>query len=312
VEIEKTESTPIRRWLRTTVLNRSIELIAAGTFFCTLGLIIIFFTSAVAAFVSLMLLLRVSAAFFLAGTKLHIVRPSLLLGSVAFIVAFSFWEAWRSPYGLGSFQKAVHVQDRVSGAMLGAFGSIIGDLFLAGPRMTLSGIDSLFECGQLLRMNSDDAAAVLLWMLKRNHKVAVEELVSVFPQVNFIRLLPQLRLLKGFIWLLTKNGVCILSSELKAELRGLLRIEFQSSDEPETSVPRYEVPLSEEQQWFAMLGLEAYASLAKVKKRYRLLARQFHPDRHRTDDLAAQNAAEERMKAINDAYQNICRRFAEA
>ena len=94
-------------------------------------------------------------------------------------------------------------------------------------------------------------------------------------------------------------------------MRRLLQLEPQFFEEPEPSTPQYEAPLSEEQQWFAVLGLESYASLAQVKKRYRMLARQFHPDRHRNDDLDAQQVAEEHMKAINEAYRSICQRFAE-
>jgi hypothetical protein len=162
-----------------------------------------------------------------------------------------------------------------------------------------------------MRTNLNDAAVVLSWMLKRNKKVAVEELVSAFPQINFVRLLPQLRLLSGFIWLPTRNGVCILSAELKAEMLALPDAAFETLDEPTPSIALDDFPLSEEQSWFAIFGLHTYASLAEVKTRYRMLARQFHPDRHRCENLEAQKAAEERMKHINEAYRNICRRFAE-
>jgi len=121
-----------------------------------------------------------------------------------------------------------------------------------------------------------------------------------------------LRLLNGFVWLSTGNGVCILGSELKSEMRCLLQFDPESWKEPEPAPPEEKHPLSEEQQWFAVLELDAYASLAEVKRRYRMLARQFHPDHHRNGSLEAQHAAEERMKAINEAYKNICRRFAGA
>lgn len=149
-------------------------------------------------------------------------------------------------------------------------------------------------------------------MFKRNRKAPADQLSRAFPSVNFVILIPQLRLLNGFVWLSAGNGVCILGSDLKSEMRSQLQFDPDPWREPEPAPPEQECPLSEEHQWFAVLELDAYASLAQVKGRYRMLARQFHPDHHRNESLDAQQVAEERMKAINEAYRNICRRFAGA
>ena len=246
------------------------------------------------------------------GIQVEIPWETSLVATVIFIVLLSFWEACRNPYGLGGFRRAVRLGDRVPASMRGSSGSIVVDLFLGGPRMALSGIDSLLECRQLLRANIDDTAEVLLWMFKRNRKAPADQLSRAFPSVNFVILIPQLRLLNGFVWLSTGNGVCILGSELKSEMRTLFQFDPESWSEPEPAPPEPECPLSEELEWFAVLELEAYASLAQVKRRYRILARRFHPDHQRNESLDAQQVAEERMKAINEAYKNICRRFAGA
>jgi hypothetical protein len=313
LEIEKSASGLLQRWLRTKALSRSIHCITAGIVFCILGLITIAMTSGGAAFVSFMLLLRVSAAFSLAGTNIHVMRASLLWGVVVFIAVLSFWEAWRNPYGLGSFRQAVHLRDRVSGSMLKALGSIFGDLFLAGPRLVFSGFESFRECHLLSRTEFAKAASVLLWIFQRNRKVSVEELAQVFPTINFVRLIPQLRSLTGLIWLRPATGVCILGSELKSELQELLQYEFQNDvfEEPTAFPSQERTGFAEERQWYATLGLEIYAPLKEVKKRYRILARRFHPDRLQQSASEPRAAAEERMKQINEAYGNIRRRFDE-
>lgn len=298
----------LRPWIRKKFRVCGFQHLVAGVAFCALGLGTIALTSTITALVIFVLL----TLFSFVGIPAEIPLETIVVASVFFIVLLSFWEAWRNPYGLGSFRRAVHLGDRVSGAMLGSSGSIIGDLFLGGPRMALAGINSFLECRQALRTNVDDAAAVLLWMFHRNRKAPAGQLSRAFPSVNLVILIPQLRLLGGFVWLSTGNGVCILGAELKSEMRNLLQLEPESRSEPEPEPPQQESPLSEEQQWFATLQVDAYASLAEVKRRYRMLARQFHPDYHRNGSLEAQQAAEERMKAINEAYQNVCRRFAGA
>jgi hypothetical protein len=313
LEIEKTATEQLQRWLRSKALSRSIHCLTGGIVFCILGLITIVITTWGAAFVTLMLALHVSAAFSLGGMNVHVLRASLLWGIVAFIVVLSFWEAWRNPYGLGSFRQGVHLQDRVSGAMLKAMGSIFGDLFLAGPRMMFSGFESFWECQHLSRTNFKDAASVLLWTFERNRKVSIEELAKAFPGVNLVRLMPQLRLLTGLIWLPSRRGVCILGSDLTSELQEMLEDEFPTDayEEPAASPAEEGIGFPEERRWYAALGLEIYAPLREVKKRYRVLARQFHPDRIGQSDSNARDAGEERMKQINEAYRNICRRFAE-
>ncbi|MBI1177715.1 DnaJ domain-containing protein [bacterium] len=135
-------------------------------------------------------------------------------------------------------------------------------------------------------------------------------MAAVFPGLNFFSLIPQLRLLDGFIYLPSRNGVCFLSTDTKTALADLLGINHFGFDDSATSESANETRTSAHHRWFAALGLDAYASPVEVKKMYRVLARKYHPDRHRNENVAAQVAAEERMKEINEAYREICRSFA--
>ena len=62
---------------------------------------------------------------------------------------------------------------------------------------------------------------------------------------------------------------------------------------------------------YAILGLKPGASLSAIRRRYRFLARRWHPDRHASQ--AANNAqATQEMQRINDAYQVIVEDLAAA
>ncbi len=56
---------------------------------------------------------------------------------------------------------------------------------------------------------------------------------------------------------------------------------------------------------YSVLGVSPNASDEEVKKAYRQLARKYHPDNYQDNPLA--DLAEEKMKAINEAYDTICK-----
>ena len=51
---------------------------------------------------------------------------------------------------------------------------------------------------------------------------------------------------------------------------------------------------------YRILGVSSDASDAQIKRNYRRLARQYHPDRNPNDE-----AAEERFKSIQTAYEQV-------
>ncbi|MDR0293318.1 MAG: DnaJ domain-containing protein [Oscillospiraceae bacterium] len=56
---------------------------------------------------------------------------------------------------------------------------------------------------------------------------------------------------------------------------------------------------------YEVLGVPRGASTDEVKKRYRELAKKYHPDKYAGNELA--DLAQEKMKAINEAYDAILR-----
>lgn len=60
--------------------------------------------------------------------------------------------------------------------------------------------------------------------------------------------------------------------------------------------------------YYAVLGLPVTASVDEIRRSYRKLMSQYHPDRVATLDADSQRRATEKAKAINEAYQIIERR----
>lgn len=55
---------------------------------------------------------------------------------------------------------------------------------------------------------------------------------------------------------------------------------------------------------YAVIGVPRGASTRELKKQYRRLVRQWHPDRWHNDPVAQTEAAD-RLRAINDAYETL-------
>ena len=56
---------------------------------------------------------------------------------------------------------------------------------------------------------------------------------------------------------------------------------------------------------YEVLGVPRGASQEEIKKRYRELTKKYHPDKYAGNELA--DLAQEKMKAINEAYDAILR-----
>jgi DnaJ like chaperone protein len=64
-----------------------------------------------------------------------------------------------------------------------------------------------------------------------------------------------------------------------------------------------------ENQYYAVLGLESGADFAEIKKAYRKLSMQYHPDKVSYLGDEFQKVAEEKMKEINQAYDYFKKKY---
>jgi curved DNA-binding protein CbpA len=63
--------------------------------------------------------------------------------------------------------------------------------------------------------------------------------------------------------------------------------------------------MSDFERYYRVLGLKPGASLEEINQAYRQLAFQWHPDRLPKDDLTLQAAAQEKLKALNQAREQL-------
>lgn len=196
-----------------------------------------------------------------------------------------------------------------------AAGDIGGEIFLAGPHLLARAGESLAKLGRLSRVGVPEAASIILWLWRTGHKASAAEIAAAFPNINVVSVLPQFRDIPGIIWLLPRRGVVLLSSELREELSAFLgkpraappRPEPEPEPGPRDFDPQPEHPnyRPELLHWYAALGLPAFASIHDVKKRYRQLAKKYHPDAAVGRGGLRTVQSDEAMKRINLAYSEI-------
>lgn len=69
--------------------------------------------------------------------------------------------------------------------------------------------------------------------------------------------------------------------------------------------PPYRDRMSDFERYYRVLGLKSGASLEEINQAYRQLAFQWHPDRLPKDDLTLQATAQEKLKALNQARDQL-------
>ena len=65
--------------------------------------------------------------------------------------------------------------------------------------------------------------------------------------------------------------------------------------------------MASKRDYYEVLGVTKGASADEIKKAYRKLAVKYHPDKVATLGEDVQKAAEEKFKAVSQAYEAICR-----
>ena len=63
----------------------------------------------------------------------------------------------------------------------------------------------------------------------------------------------------------------------------------------------------EKRDYYEVLGVDKKASADEIKKAYKKMAIKYHPDKVATLGEDIQKAAEEKFKAISQAYDAICK-----
>ena len=192
-------------------------------------------------------------------------------------------------------------------------------LFSGGTQLLTSAqaLRKSFRAWRLARRDIEQVAEIVLWVFKQGRKARTREICAALPDVNVVRILPQLKEMPGVIWLTHRDEVIILSRVLRQELANLLKMIPTPTPEPEEEPayeareePRSEAAKSEVVGWYQALDLPPFSTVEKVKRRYRELVKIHHPDTRHDQNTGAARKSEERIREINAAYHNILRNSA--
>jgi DnaJ-domain-containing protein 1 len=186
----------------------------------------------------------------------------------------------------------------------------MGDLLYLGPRLVSWSVLHLFRIIYLLCINVPAVSEVLDVLSRQRHRTSFCELSKLLLGRDPMRALMHLQEIDCVLFLVREPAGVILAPETREELDNLLGFRAQSRKSfYEYRPPRGEPaappppPVDEDAEYYELLGVKPTASSAEIKSAYRKRIKQCHPDKFegRGDDF--RRLAEERAKALNEAYR---------
>jgi DnaJ like chaperone protein len=156
----------------------------------------------------------------------------------------------------------------------------------------------------LVRLDIEACAKVLSYLAAKTKSVSRAELLEAFPELIWSRLIAQLRLIEGILFLRADVSRLALTSALRLELHQFV-VQTEKSDTFEEAVPPVSVTEPEKLAPYEILGVAPTASAAEIKIAYRRRVKECHPDHFAGADADSRELAEEWTKALNAAYETL-------
>lgn len=297
----RSKSAQFNAWVRRYTIRVALSQALESVVFAVLGLVVS---------VAILYVMALGVLFDLVPDSAHLGIEGIFFAAVLLLTAiFSFTGSSRNRHGID-----------LSGSPFRVVIFMFSEFLFSGPRLLFAAGEAAAKCLRLFRVKRQELAAIVFWLFTKNAKAHIGEIAKAFPHYNLIRLLPALRALPIIIWLpKADDAVIILSSDFKMKIASAFgfaenfdyvrREEDDANRESEKSSSDACQPqvADEALAWYSTLRLPAYAPLKLVTKRYRQLAKMYHPDARRASSAASHAEAEEMMRKINEAYHNILR-----
>jgi hypothetical protein len=295
----------LEKWLARRCAAESLVNAIGGALFLVVGVIALALTSCITAGVLLFLIVAVNTLLFYLGFHIWLVRPTVFAVLFIFFLMLSIVHAYKTRWD----------SDSTAGmdfdSAFSSLRSMAWEFLSAGPILFVLSAQDFSRFVRLSRMDTPQVSALLLWLFDKGGRAGFAEISMVFPGLNAVRVLPQLRDIPGINWW-PGDGEISISETLQhtfAEILGRKprSAPFFSTFTDEHAHARKPVVEAggEVYQWYAILGLPVFASLSQVKTRYRKLAKVYHPDARASRRVAGEIVDDEQMKRINEAYHNI-------
>lgn len=179
-----------------------------------------------------------------------------------------------------------------------------------GPRLILEGYPHLARARTWWRLDLENDAKVLRFLAVRDLPTQKQDLLRIFPGLDWNRLIVELKLIPGVIFFQPQAARVTLTLPLRLELRQLIkqprRVRLPKS-EPEPAPEPEATPINEPQKLSPaeILGVTSAATTAEIKLAYRRRIKECHPDRFAGMDERSRELAEEWTKSLNAAYETL-------
>jgi hypothetical protein len=295
----------VEKWLGRSAVRDSMMQYVGGGIMSLFGLVAMVVTCMTIAFLSVFLLGFVTAFFDILGVNVKVFRPVLFGLLFLLFMTLSVLHAYKTRWGTESAAKVD------LGAAFSSIDSLGWEVLSAGPIMLILAGQDLSKAVRLSRMDVPHVSALLLWLFDKNDRAGFAEITLAFPELNAIRVLPQLRDLSGVNWW-PDAGIISLSDSLQRELERVLGRRPKSLHGSNGFGSRRQgfkkpvlVVSDDMLAWYSALNLPPFATLPQVKSRYRKLAKKYHPDTRAAGRPGGDVSDDEQMKRINEAYHSI-------
>jgi len=309
----------LRRWLKKRLALQIAECLVTSLFAFVGGIVVLavtfFFTYVVVA-AGMLGLSAFSQLFF--GKALSL-PPAYIFIICSLFLVLLFIENFRTSR---DYLETYVLQNRVVpiGGLWGALisllanpdatGKIVSDLLFAGLRVIIWCFSALRRALRLMRTNLKATSETLAILAQRLHRIPMDELQKLLSGRDPMEALLVLQEIDCVLFLVREPAGVILTQEAREELSHLpgMNNGFESVPADESfEPPPADEPMTTETveglEYYELLGVQPVASLAEIKAAYRTRIKQCHPDKFVGRGAEFRQLAEERAKALNEAYE---------